>query len=69
VWLILKYRQRIKCICVGKEEPAKRCDEWQRGKRRVSNLTKVMKEEMESISPPPHLCGRINRSIISEEKK
>jgi hypothetical protein len=54
---------------VGKEEPAKRCDEWQRGKRRVNNLTKVMKEEMESISPPPHLCGRINRSIISEEKK
>ena len=27
VWLILKYRQRIKCISVDKEEPVKKCDE------------------------------------------
>jgi hypothetical protein len=51
VWLILKYRRRIKCICVNKEELVKQCDEWQRGNKRVSNLTKVLKEEMESISP------------------
>jgi len=36
---------------VDKEEPAKRCDEWQRGNKGVSNLTKVMKEKMVSISP------------------
>jgi len=51
VWLILKYRQRIKCISVDKEEPVKQRDEWQRGNKGVSNFTKVMKEEMESISP------------------
>jgi hypothetical protein len=33
---------------VDKEGPVKQCDEWQRGNK--SNLTKVMKEEMESIS-------------------
>jgi len=35
---------------VDKEETAKQCDEWQRGNKGLSNLTKVMKEEMESIS-------------------
>jgi hypothetical protein len=50
VWLILKYRHGIKCIPVDKEDSVRQCDEWQKGNKGVSNLTKVMKEEMESIS-------------------
>lgn len=50
MWLILKDRQNIKCISVDKEEPVKQSDEWQRGNKGASNLAKVMKEEMESIS-------------------
>jgi hypothetical protein len=35
---------------VNTEELVKQCDEWQKGNKGVSNLTKVVKEEMESIS-------------------